>query len=79
LGLDRRGGGAIDQQQPECLWNKFVLQRKRIGSPNPLSWSSKVLLAAASTRASLTASEFSMHRAVVTTCSSLWRTMLPVR
>jgi hypothetical protein len=29
---------------------EFVLQRKRIGSPNPLSWSSKVLLAAASRR-----------------------------
>jgi len=69
LGLDRRGGGAIDQEQPERSWNEFVQQRKRINSPNPLSWSLKVLLAAASRRASLKASEFCMHRAVVTTCS----------
>jgi hypothetical protein len=69
LGLDRRGGGAIDLEQPERSWNEFVLHRKRVGSANPLSWSSKVLHAAASRRASLTASEFSMQRAVVTTCS----------
>jgi hypothetical protein len=47
LGLGRRGGGAIDQEQPEPSSNEFVLRRRRIGLPNPLSLSSKVLLAAA--------------------------------
>jgi hypothetical protein len=69
LGLDRRGGGAIDREQPERSWSEFVEHQKRVGSANPSSWSSKVLHAAASRRALLTASEFFMQRAVVTTCS----------
>jgi hypothetical protein len=47
LGLGRRGGGEIDQEQPERSSNEFVLRRRRIGSPNLLSWSSKGLPAAA--------------------------------
>jgi hypothetical protein len=27
VGLGRRGGGAIDQEQPERWWNEFVLDR----------------------------------------------------
>ena len=36
LGLGQRGGGAIDQEQPEHSWNEFVLRWQRVGSPNPL-------------------------------------------
>jgi hypothetical protein len=45
LGRDQLAGGEIEQEQPERSWNKFGLRLVRVGSPNPLSWSSKVLRA----------------------------------
>jgi hypothetical protein len=69
LGLGRLVGGEIDQAQREHSWIECVLRQRRIGSPSPLSWFSKVLLGVASKRAPPTVSGFFMRRGMVMTRS----------
>lgn len=66
-GLGRTAGGGIDQEQRAHSSNEFVPLRKRAGSLNPLSWSSKGLLVEAQRQGSPAASPYFMRSAAGTT------------